>query len=67
MCRRYGCVFTSSGIYEGHKFKILSIVNSFGLSFASGLYLRMNGIFGGQNLSQPVMEEILLGFQTVSR
>ena len=53
-----GYVFTSSGIYEGHKFKILVIVLGCHLPVVSICYnhrMRMNGIFG-QNLSQPVME-----------
>ena len=45
-----GYVFTSSGIYYGHKFKILSIVLGYHLPVVCICYrhkMRMNGIFWG--------------------
>ena len=57
MGNRY--VFTSSGIYYGHKFKTVSIVLGYRLPVVCICYghkMRMNGNWFGQNLSQPVME-----------
>ena len=66
-----GYVLTSSGIYyEGHKFfKILSFVLGYHLPVACICYSHneKEWYVWGQNLSQPVMEQILLGFQALSR
>ena len=56
---RYGYVFTSSGSYYGHKFKILRIVLGYHLPVVCicyGYKMKMNGILGSE--FKPACNEV---------